>query len=156
MCPVTVMDMAPSRGPEHASAARRLAGARWEQGRLAGLLAAASGAEDRENAEDSLGEARARVASRQEWLHWLDERSSLAPWADGEWAATGFGSDEAAPREHRDSPGVRDSIACDRDRISAERDRVAAIRDRVADEHDDQIVRGRAPRRVDDPISRWR
>jgi hypothetical protein len=33
-----------------------------------------------------LSEARAYVASREQWLHWIEEGESLAPWADGVWS----------------------------------------------------------------------
>lgn len=84
---MTVGYMARSSGPEHTSAVRRLAGARAEQRRLGGLLAAAAGTRAEPLARHRLSTARAAVASRAEWLHWIDEGQSLAPWEDGEWAA---------------------------------------------------------------------
>jgi hypothetical protein len=42
-----------------------------------------------------LSESRAKVASREQWLHWVEERESLEPWADGEWGPpieTGLGT----------------------------------------------------------------
>ena len=59
------------RGPEHASAIRRLAAARDEQSR------------------SDTGANRAEVAAREQWLHWVDEGESQEPWADGEWAPNG-------------------------------------------------------------------
>lgn len=152
---MTVLYMVRSSGsPEHASAARRLTGARDEQSRKAAVLAAAIGADAQETAQDSLGEANAAVASRQQWLHWVDEGESLAPWADGEWAATGFGPADVAPSGRGRNPSVRDEAAGDRDRRSAERDRVAAVRDRLADAHDSEVAATLTPRRVDDTYQR--
>ncbi len=151
---MTVLHMVRSRSPEHASAARRLTGARDEQSRMAAVLAAATGADAQETAQDSLGAARADVASRQEWLHWVDEGESLAPWADGEWAATGSGPAGTVPAEHGGDPSLRDQAARDRDQRSAERDRVAAVRDRLADAHDAEVIATLTPRRVDDTYQR--
>lgn len=86
MSAMTVVHMARSSGSQHASAVRRLAGARAEQGRLGTLYAAAAGTRDRPFAQQRLSSARAYVASREQWLHWIDEGGSLAPWEDGEWA----------------------------------------------------------------------
>jgi diguanylate cyclase (GGDEF)-like protein len=88
------------------------------------------------------------VASREEWLHWIDEGASLAPWADGEWGAADRGGASTAlnpvraisheiARELGDDSAARDAMARDRDRTSAERDRAAAVRDRVAQSYDD-------------------
>lgn len=82
---MTERRVARSSGPEHANAVRRLAGARDEQGRLGGLCEAAAGSRAEPLAEERLSAARAHVASREEWLHWIEEGESLAPWADGEW-----------------------------------------------------------------------
>ncbi len=86
MSAMTVGYMARSCGPEHASAARRLAGARHEESRLVGLVAATAGTAAAPPAENRLSAAHADVAARQQWLHWIDNGESLAPWADGEWA----------------------------------------------------------------------
>jgi hypothetical protein len=88
-------------GPEHASAVRRLEGARDEQSRLATLLQAAVGTAAEPLARERLSAGRAYVAARREWLHWIDEGESLAPWADGVWAPE-------APRE------VGDAVARER------------------------------------------
>jgi len=74
-----------NEGPEHASAVRRLAGAREEEARLGDLSAAAAGTRAGPLAQHRLSESRAYVASREQWLHWIEERESIAPWADGEW-----------------------------------------------------------------------
>jgi hypothetical protein len=83
---MTAGQMARRTGREHASAARRLAGARDEQGRLGTLFKVAVGTAAEPLAEERLSASRAYVAARKEWLHWIDEGESLAPWADGEWA----------------------------------------------------------------------
>ena len=83
---MTAEQMARRTGPEHASAVRRLDGAREEQSRLATLFKAAVGTAAEPLARERLSAGRAYVAARQEWLHWIDEGESLAPWADGVWA----------------------------------------------------------------------
>jgi hypothetical protein len=72
--------------PEHASAVRRLAGAREEQARLDAMYAEVAGTQAEPFAQERLSAGRAYVASREEWLHWVEAGKSLAPWADGEWA----------------------------------------------------------------------
>jgi hypothetical protein len=89
---MTVRYAVRSEGPEHASAVRRLAGAREEEARLCDLSVAAAGTRTGPLAEYRLSEGRANLASREQWLHWIEERESLAPWADGEWGPrTGTG-----------------------------------------------------------------
>jgi hypothetical protein len=50
------------------------------------LYAAVAGTREAPLAQARLSAGRAYVAAREEWLHWIDEGESLAPWADGEWA----------------------------------------------------------------------
>jgi hypothetical protein len=83
---MTVRYAVRSEGPEHASAVRRLAGAREEEARLGDLFAKAVGTRTGPLAQYRLSEGRANVASREQWLHWIEERESLEPWADGEWS----------------------------------------------------------------------
>jgi serine/threonine-protein kinase RsbW/stage II sporulation protein AB (anti-sigma F factor) len=75
--------VARSSGLEHARAARRLLEARDRQGRLVDRLAITRG---QVWADERVSAAHASVASRDQWLHWIDEAESLEPWADGEWA----------------------------------------------------------------------
>jgi hypothetical protein len=82
---MTVRHAVRAKGPEHASAVRRLAIAREEQVRLGDLFAKAVGTRTGPLAEYRLSEGRANVASREQWLHWIEERESLEPWADGVW-----------------------------------------------------------------------
>lgn len=70
-------------GEEHDSAVRRLDRAEARQGRLADRLASTR---EQSCAQERLSAGRAGVASRGQWLHWIDEAGSLEPWADGEWA----------------------------------------------------------------------
>jgi diguanylate cyclase (GGDEF)-like protein len=116
---------------------------------LGRLFEAAVGVQAQEAAEVPLCEARARVAAREEWLHWINEGVSLAPWADGEWATAqparsvsqrDISGEIARESRHADGPADRDAAASDRDRTSAGRDRAAAVRDRVAQAHDDGHV----------------
>ena len=99
---MTVRYAVRSEGPEYASAVRRLAGAREDEARLCDLSVAAAGTRTGPLAECRLSEGRAYVASREQWLHWIEERESLAPWADDEW---GRHSDI---RQARQGVGARD------------------------------------------------
>ena len=83
---MTVRHAVRNEGQEHASAIRRLASARSEEARLAGLFATAAGTPAGSIAQHRLSAGRAYVASREQWLHWIEEGESLAPWEDGEWA----------------------------------------------------------------------
>jgi diguanylate cyclase (GGDEF)-like protein len=121
---------APDKGSQHGSAVRRLAEARKELARLDAVDAA----------DGRIAAARADVASREEWLHWLDAGESLAPWADGEWGPAPHAEPSSPRRFGRtvvpESPGrvpdERDTAARARDDSAAKRDRAAAIRDRLA------------------------
>jgi hypothetical protein len=106
---MTVRNAVRSQAPEHASAVRRLARAREEEARLGDLCAAAAGTRTGPLAEHRLSEGRACVASREQWLHWIEKRESLAPWADGEWAPqidTGSGLRQAG-RVSRELRGIQ-------------------------------------------------
>jgi anti-sigma regulatory factor (Ser/Thr protein kinase) len=80
---MTVGYVARSRGSHHDSAVRRLDKAQAQQGRLVDRLGSTR---EQACAEERLSAGRASVASRDQWLHWIDEAESLEPWADGEWA----------------------------------------------------------------------
>jgi hypothetical protein len=91
---MTVSHAVRTKGPAHARAVRRLGSAREEEARLGDLCARAAGARTGPLARFRLSESRAKVASREQSLHWIKERESLEPWADGEWAPqieTGLG-----------------------------------------------------------------
>jgi diguanylate cyclase (GGDEF)-like protein len=166
---MTAVRSARHESSSHTDAVRRLARAREEASRLDGLFLAAVGAQAQEVAGDSLGEARACVASRKEWLHWIDEGTSLAPWADGEWApdrSAGQGPFEVilnptqttsheAGRDagDADNPAHRDAAARGRDRTSDQRDQAADVRDRDAQAHDEGILEHDARRHVSDGLA---
>ena len=92
---MAVGHIACTSGPEHASATRRLAQARRRERHLAAALA---GKRRQPLAQERLSAARADVASRKAWLHWIEETSTQEPWADGEWDTT--------PRATRDAPAA--------------------------------------------------
>lgn len=106
---MTVVHMAPGSG-EHASAVRRLGRARDEHGRLGVLHAAAVGTPEETSAQERLSAAHAVVASREEWLHWVDEGEAIAPWADGEWS-THRRASRPLPWDNATDPNVRDAMA---------------------------------------------
>ena len=91
---MTVSHAVRLKGPEHASAVRRLGNAREDEARLGDLCARAAGTRTGPLPRFRSSESRAKVALREQWLHWLEERESLEPWADGEWGPqieTGLG-----------------------------------------------------------------
>jgi hypothetical protein len=91
----------------------RLTGAQDEHARLVGVVAAsASGKGSEALAESRLGASRAYVASREQWLHWIDQGESLEPWADGEWAHVGA---YAREREHEGAELARATRALRRE-----------------------------------------
>src|SRR5688572_12223688 len=138
MSAMTVVPMAPGSKEQHASAVRRLTGARHEESRLGDLHAAATGTSEETPAQERLSAAHAVVASREEWLHWVDEGESIAPWADGEWSPDGRTS-RPLPWDNATNADVRDAMAGERDRASAERDRVADVRDQLARTHEAEV-----------------
>jgi serine/threonine-protein kinase RsbW len=77
--------VARSTGPQHDSATRRLDEAQGRQRRLVDHLAPTR---EQASAQERLSAGRAGVASRDQWLHWIEEAESLEPWADGNWAPT--------------------------------------------------------------------
>ena len=80
---MTVGYVGRTSGEQHDSAVRRLDDAQARQGRLVDRLAATR---EQACAQERLSAGRASVASRDQWLHWIDTAVSLEPWADGEWA----------------------------------------------------------------------
>jgi diguanylate cyclase (GGDEF)-like protein len=92
--PMTVGPMPRGGARLRADAVMRLARAQDEHARLVVIGTPASGNDSKARAESRLGAARACVASREQWLHWIDEGESLEPWADGEWAQIGTGARE--------------------------------------------------------------
>jgi hypothetical protein len=105
---MTSADMTPTARPEHASAVRRLASARQEEARLTVLSSAAAGTQAEPLAQERLSASHAAVAVRKQWLHWVDEGESLAPWADGEWAPR----ERCGPPSHAGNlQGIKDGIA---------------------------------------------
>jgi hypothetical protein len=74
------------QGSARANALVRLCAAREELWRAEQRHANARGTPAEWPMLRAMGEARAEVAMREEWLHWLDRRTSLRPEADGDWA----------------------------------------------------------------------
>jgi hypothetical protein len=133
-----------SSGSAHASAVRRLGNARDLQTRLGEHCAAVAGTRAEPLAQERLSAGRADVASREAWLHWVEEGESIEPWADGEWAPTNpvaprgpdsrrFGREirgiqQGLGRGEQDLARAIDDTA-KRIRISARRSAAAARRD---------------------------
>jgi diguanylate cyclase (GGDEF)-like protein len=127
-----------------ADAVMRLTGAQDEHARLFGVGTPPSGRDSEALAESRLGASRAYVASREQWLHWIDEGESLEPWADGEWAQVGnaareyegHGAELARATDARDS----DQTVSDMEQAHAERDQHASDIDQAVD--DWRLARG--------------
>jgi hypothetical protein len=95
----------------HRSAVTRLAGARDQERRLDVARAAAVGTRAEQLAQERLSAGHADVAAREQWLHWVDEGESLAPWADGEWAPSDLtGPHAETARVGRDLRVVQERI----------------------------------------------
>ena len=94
----------------HESAADRLAAARAELTKASRVSAEAAGTTRERDAVAAAGGARAEVAAREEWLHWVDQGRSARPEADGEW---GFAADPATPTA-RDLPRTVHRCGCGR------------------------------------------
>jgi hypothetical protein len=109
---MTVVHMGRGSEDEHASAVRSLAGARREESRLVDLHAAAGKPGDALS-QERLSAAHAVVVARVEWLHWIDEGESAAPWADGEWSPDARTS-RPLPWDHATDPDVCEAMARER------------------------------------------
>jgi hypothetical protein len=73
------------RSPARASAIVRLCAAREELWRAQKRHADARGTPAESGTLDRIGEAAAEVATREQWLHWINRGTSLRPEADGDW-----------------------------------------------------------------------
>jgi hypothetical protein len=73
------------QGPARTSAVVRLCAAREELRRAQKRHAHARGTASEWGTLCRVGEAAAEVATRQQWLHWIDRGTSLRPSADGDW-----------------------------------------------------------------------
>ena len=88
------------RAGARASAVQRL---RLAQERLAAAkrrLAHARNTPDESAAAERVGECSAVVATREEWLHWIDTGESMRPEADGDWAHEHRPREEAGARRY--------------------------------------------------------
>ena len=73
------------RGAVRANAVVRLCSAREELWRAEHRHANACGTPAESWTMRRVGEAAAEVATREQWLHWIDRGTSIRPDADGEW-----------------------------------------------------------------------
>jgi hypothetical protein len=96
------------------SAIRRLDTARAEATRLDALCNAAAGTRAEPLAQHRLSAGHADVASREQWLHWIEEGASLEPWADGEW-----GQATARERVPRSRLELAEAVARSAKRVKA-------------------------------------
>ena len=75
-----------AQGSARANALVRLCAAREELWRAERRHANARGTPAESRMLRAEAEAGAKVAMREEWLHWLDQGTSLRPEADGDWS----------------------------------------------------------------------
>jgi diguanylate cyclase (GGDEF)-like protein len=120
------------------SAVRRLAGARDEHARLVAVCQRVAGRRSEPLADSWLGAARAYVASREAWLHWIDEGESLEPWADGDWAQPGNELAEAAETLQQEL-ATADQMAADSDQAVSDSEQAQAERDQHSSDRDQAV-----------------
>jgi hypothetical protein len=87
------------QGTPRASAVVRLCAAREALWRAQNRHATARETPAEPWTERRVGEAAAELATRQEWLHWMDHGTSIQPQADGEWARPLANQDSGDGRE---------------------------------------------------------
>jgi hypothetical protein len=98
-----VTESATRRRRAHANATVRLCSAREELWRLESRHVGAAGSPAESLMLRRVAEASAKLAAREEWLHWIEHGTTVRPEADGEW---GFrpGSDDAPSEPSADRP----------------------------------------------------
>jgi hypothetical protein len=73
------------RGMAQANATVRLCSAREELWRAEDRHAGARGTPAEASMLQRVGEATAELATREQWLHWIEHGTTIRPAADGEW-----------------------------------------------------------------------
>jgi hypothetical protein len=82
---MSVFENATRRGTVHANATVRLCSAREELSRAEDRHADARGTPAEASMLERVGEATAELATREQWLHWIQHGTTIRPAADGEW-----------------------------------------------------------------------
>jgi hypothetical protein len=95
---MTVFQTTAGRATAHANAMVRLCSAREALWGAENRHARVRGTPGEVAALHRLGEATAELATREQWLHWVEHGTTIRPAADGEWGV--------AP-ETEDRPGKR-------------------------------------------------
>jgi hypothetical protein len=95
------------RRAARASALVRLCAAREELWRQQARHAGAAGTAGEEATRADLAAAAAALATREEWLHWIDRGTSVHPEADGEWGLPPRAPEPAEPPADRGTGAAR-------------------------------------------------
>jgi hypothetical protein len=112
---MSVFQNATRRTTVRANATVRLCSAREQLWRAESRHAGARGTPAEASMLQRVGEAAAELATREQWLHWIEHGTTIRPAADGEW---GFAPEaEAAATRHSAAPRAS----------RAERARVTAV-----------------------------
>jgi hypothetical protein len=82
---VSIDDDVTRRGMVRANATVRLCSAREELWRAEDRHAGARGTPAEASMLQRVGEATAELATREQWLHWIEHGTTIRPAADGEW-----------------------------------------------------------------------
>jgi hypothetical protein len=82
---MTTSLIAMGRATAHANATVRLCAAREALWRAQSRYARARGTPVEAVAQRSVGEANAELATREQWLHWIEHGTTIRPVEDGEW-----------------------------------------------------------------------
>jgi hypothetical protein len=114
---------ATTRATVHANATVRLCSAREELWGAERRHTAARGTLDEAPMFQRVGEATAELATREQWLHWIEHGTTIRPAADGEWGVAPDAHGSAAPRSAapRTGRGRRVRITAVPDRLQGPR-----------------------------------
>lgn len=82
---MSIDEDATRRGMVRANATVRLCSAREELWRAEDRHAGARGTPAEASMLQRVGEATAELATREQWLHWIEHGTTIRPAADGEW-----------------------------------------------------------------------
>jgi hypothetical protein len=104
---MSVFENMTRRTAARANATVRLCAAREELWRAESRHTGARGLPAEASALHRIGEATAEVATRKEWLYWIEHGTTIRPEADGEWGrVTGAGDAKEHSSDQQAGPHV--------------------------------------------------
>jgi hypothetical protein len=95
---MSVLEDATRRATARANATVRLCWAREELWRAESRHAGARGTPAEALTRHRVGEATTELATREQWLHWIEHGTTIRPAADGEWGFAPEAEDSAEGR----------------------------------------------------------